>query len=114
MGDYQSGDVGVQRAEFRFLAVMSDDMAPLWDLLIYRLDGRLSVIFVTTFRNDSEAIKKADEFECYGYRVEVWRNGIEVERGAKSSDGRANRVVSLKIDRKQMLNGVHVPTKQER
>jgi len=114
MGAFQSGDVGMQRAEFRIPAMTSDDMAPVWELLIYRLDGRLSVIFVTTLLSDSEAIEKADELARYGYRVEVWRNGIEVGRAAKSSEGCANRVVSLKIDRKQMQHGARMPTKQER
>jgi len=115
MGAFQPGDdVGIQRAEFRIPVMTSDDMAPVWELLIYRLDGRLSVIFVTTFFSDSEAIEKAEELARYGYRVEVWRNGIEVGRAAKSSEGCANRVVSLKIDRKQMQHGARMPTKQER
>jgi len=114
MGAFQSGDVGMQRAESRIPAMTSDDMAPVWELLFYRLDGRLSVIFVTTFLSDSEAIKKADELAHYGYRVEVWRNGTEVGRAAKTSEGCANRVVSLKIDRKQMQHSTRMPTKQDR
>jgi hypothetical protein len=91
----QSGDVGMQRTGLRALGAIATtlhDVKPVCELLIYRLDGRLSVIFVTELHSDNEAIKKADEISRYGYRVEIWRNGIEVGRGGKSSQECANVV----------------------
>jgi hypothetical protein len=80
----QSGDVGMQRTGFRAFATIDmalDRIEPACELLIYRLDGRLSVIFITEYRSVFEAIQKAAEIARYGYRVEVWRNGAEVRLG---------------------------------
>jgi hypothetical protein len=52
----------------------------LRQLLIYRLNGTLSVIFVTDCKTDDEAVQKADAIAALGFRVEVWRDGSEVQR----------------------------------
>ena len=48
-------------------------------LLIYRLNGVLSIIFVTDCETDGDAFKKADAIAKLGYRVEVWRDGAEIQ-----------------------------------
>lgn len=50
-----------------------------YQLLIYRLDGALSVTFVTDCVSRDEACQKADLIENLGYRVEVWRDGTRIE-----------------------------------
>jgi len=47
-------------------------------LFIYRLNGALSLIFVTDCASDEDALQKAEEIARYGYRVELWSNGIRV------------------------------------
>ena len=49
----------------------SHHVGPNRELLIYRLEGRLSVIFVTDC-SKIDAIKMADEIASCGYRVELW------------------------------------------
>jgi hypothetical protein len=51
-----------------------------YQLLIYRLDGALSITFVTDCASDDEACQKAGAIERLGYRVEVWRVGTRIQR----------------------------------
>jgi hypothetical protein len=53
------------------------------ELRIYRRDGTLSVIYVTTFGSDAKAILEAEKLAGYGYRIDVMRDGMRIDRIAE-------------------------------
>jgi hypothetical protein len=50
------------------------------ELRIYRPSGALSVIYLTTFGSDAKAIAEAEKIARYGYQVDVWRDGVRIDR----------------------------------
>jgi hypothetical protein len=50
------------------------------ELRIYRPNGALSMIYVMTFVSDAKAIVEARKLACYGYQVDVWRDGVRTSR----------------------------------
>jgi len=50
------------------------------ELRIYRPNGALSVIYVTTFGSDAKAMCEAEKIARYGYQVDVWRDGTRIDR----------------------------------
>jgi len=61
-----------------FGATASCKLRDTRQLFIYRLNGALSLIFVTDCASDEDALQKAEEIAGYGYRVELWSNGVLV------------------------------------
>jgi hypothetical protein len=54
------------------------DAALCPELRIYRPDGALSVIYLTAFENDTEAMAEAERIARNGYRIDVWRDGRRI------------------------------------
>jgi hypothetical protein len=50
------------------------------ELRIYHPNGALSVIYVTAFESDAKAIAEAETIARYGYQVDVWRDGVRIDR----------------------------------
>ena len=52
--------------------------APCREFRIYRPNGTLSVIYVTTFVTDEKAIAEAKKIARFGFQVEMWRGGTRI------------------------------------
>jgi hypothetical protein len=50
------------------------------ELRLYRPDGTLSAVYLATFDSDANAISDAERMARCGYQVEVWRNGMRIDR----------------------------------
>ncbi len=72
-------------ASFRLIAGAVTDTARR-ELRVYHPDGVLSVIYVTAFESDSEAIYEAEKIARYGYQVDVWRDETRVDQVSELSN----------------------------
>ncbi len=61
-------------------SVETSDVLACREFRLYRPDGTLSVVYFATFDSDAEAISNAERIARHGYQVDIWRDGMRINR----------------------------------